>query len=595
MTATLNTLDNINGGGGTDTLTIEGAQLLTGTLAVEIAKYVGNISGLSNDGTANAITIDSSKVTGLTQLWLDGTTIGDANDNNSVTISNLVAGQSIGVKGNLANDGTNGVVVTAAYANSVTTATVYADEVYGSDTAATISATLTGTGLKTITVDGSTKKTDTITGTITLDDSSNNVTTLNAVVAAGKVLNIKAGALTGLTTVDASTSAGNVTVDIAAISTATTVKGGSGDDKFDFGANLTVDDTVTGGEGTDTVVVAYANGAVFGTDKLTKVTGIEKAELSAAAMTDADAVVFDVTKISATTAKIGALTLADGSATAETASLSIQGIASNGTVELAGNLVATDAAEDTISTTIAVDGAQTRTDDVLNLKVGAASAGVTIESLSIDQVETVKIVSVGGANTISDLILGDDTTTITLSGSKAITITAFANTGDDKVVTIDASQMTANVTLSDALTPGTSVSAVTFLGGSKIDTYTASGKADKITGNGGADSITLAAGADTVIYKATTDSTSTEKDAIANFTTGQDVLKFDGLLKGTFSYLGTTTFTNTGNSEARFANGASNDLLVDVDGNGTTDMVITLTGVTSATIAQGDFVWVAAA
>jgi hypothetical protein len=70
-----------------------------------------------------------------------------------------------------------------------------------------------------------------------------------------------------------------------------------------------------------------------------------------------------------------------------------------------------------------------------------------------------------------------------------------------------------------------------------------------------------------------------------------DILRFEGLRVGTFAYRGTSAFTGgSDNSEARVV---GNQVLVDTNGDGTTDITITLTGLTTASqLGAGDFLFV---
>ncbi|MGK9232470.1 hypothetical protein KXS07_11085 [Inquilinus limosus] len=109
---------------------------------------------------------------------------------------------------------------------------------------------------------------------------------------------------------------------------------------------------------------------------------------------------------------------------------------------------------------------------------------------------------------------------------------------------------------------------------------------DVLIGGVGTDTLTGGAGQDRFVISAVTEG----PDLVTDFTSSQgDKLVFQGLLHGTFSYLGAAAFTATGNSEARFAGGV---LLVDTDGNGTTDITLSLTGITSASqLHASDFVF----
>ena len=67
-------------------------------------------------------------------------------------------------------------------------------------------------------------------------------------------------------------------------------------------------------------------------------------------------------------------------------------------------------------------------------------------------------------------------------------------------------------------------------------------------------------------------------------------MRFEGLGVGTFVYRGASAFTGgSDNSEARVS---GNQVLVDTNGDGTTDITITLTGLTSATqLGADDFLF----
>jgi len=113
-----------------------------------------------------------------------------------------------------------------------------------------------------------------------------------------------------------------------------------------------------------------------------------------------------------------------------------------------------------------------------------------------------------------------------------------------------------------------------------------------IRGGLGADALTGVAGtADTFNYTAINQSDTGTFDTISGFVTTSDKLQFAGLLTGTFAYQATAAFTGGGNSQARFEDTSTNILQIDTNGDGVTDMKLTLTGITSAGIVAGDFVW----
>ena len=116
---------------------------------------------------------------------------------------------------------------------------------------------------------------------------------------------------------------------------------------------------------------------------------------------------------------------------------------------------------------------------------------------------------------------------------------------------------------------------------------------DTLVGGGGNDTLTGGLGADHFVFNSTTSGV----DIIADFNELNgggdegDILRFEGLGIGTFSYLGTGAFTGgSDNSEARVV---GDQVLVDTNGDGTADITITLTGLTNANqLTADDFLFV---
>lgn len=119
---------------------------------------------------------------------------------------------------------------------------------------------------------------------------------------------------------------------------------------------------------------------------------------------------------------------------------------------------------------------------------------------------------------------------------------------------------------------------------------------DTLFGGLGGDTLTGGAGSDTFLYISESDDTdpnnSSQGETIADFdaTDADEVIAFSGFTKGTFAFLGASSvaFTGGGNAEARF-NDTSKLLQVDVDGEGSADFEITLTGVAIADLDAADF------
>jgi Ca2+-binding RTX toxin-like protein len=125
------------------------------------------------------------------------------------------------------------------------------------------------------------------------------------------------------------------------------------------------------------------------------------------------------------------------------------------------------------------------------------------------------------------------------------------------------------------------------------DTINAGSGNDRLIGGTGNDVLTGGQGADSFIFVAGSNGV----DVIADFNQlnggGEegDVLRFAGLGIGTFAYLGDGAFSGgSNNSEARVS---GNQVLVDTNGDGVTDISIVLTGLVNASqLSADDFLFV---
>ncbi len=142
----------------------------------------------------------------------------------------------------------------------------------------------------------------------------------------------------------------------------------------------------------------------------------------------------------------------------------------------------------------------------------------------------------------------------------------------------------------------------TVTGGSAVDVLVISGTSgstvdlgagtDNFTGGTGSDTVTGGAGADLFTFTAIAQSASGSGDVITDFTPGTDKLVFQGLLSGSFTFVGahTNSFAGGGNSSARF-NDTTKVLQIDSNGDGTADMEVTLTGVSGSSLSASNFQW----
>jgi len=487
---TLNTLDSLNGGGGTDTLNVE----LAGPASSVTPAHLDNIEVLTITGSG---TLGLANAGEVTSLGLYGTT-------GATTVNDIVAGAALTVQD-------------TAFAATFN----YADTTGTTDTAAlTVNGVGTSLASPVITIDGVETVTTNATGSTsyyTLTDNA--ATTLNFTGSAAQtvglgatVLNVSlfdASSATGavnLTTiaqtgVSASTvvtvngGSGNDSLTVSAITQKLSVSGGAGNDTIDVGA-IAATDTIDGGDGTDTLGILLAN---IPTTALTHVSNIEGVTITDAALN-------------------APLTLSNIQAGISTANLSSgsnggtvtfdSGVA--GTVNLygtanAGALTVVSAGTGAADAITIANASTTANLDMLNGKNVTATG---VETLTINDSTTATT-----AQTVGAITATSGTTAVVFTGNNQITTTAV--TGVITGGSIDASGLTG----ATGLTMGAAASGVTSItgsagkdtligqaaasttidGGAGNDTITGGTKADSITAGDGDDSINGGGGNDTIL------------------------------------------------------------------------------------------------
>jgi Ca2+-binding RTX toxin-like protein len=130
-----------------------------------------------------------------------------------------------------------------------------------------------------------------------------------------------------------------------------------------------------------------------------------------------------------------------------------------------------------------------------------------------------------------------------------------------------------------------------LFGNGGADTLVGGAGADTLQGGIGADVLTGGAGADRFVIGDAAESPPVAGDRITDFLPGTDLLVLPTLAAGGgFAYLGTGLFSGQGKTEARFI-AQTQQLLLDMDGDGLADIGITLSGVSAGSLAARDFVW----
>jgi Ca2+-binding RTX toxin-like protein len=394
--------------------------------------------------TVGTITLNNDSLSGANTLNVSGA--------NNLTIANLASNSSGLLTVNASGlTGTALLSMGAAPTFSVATGTV-------SITGSANGDTLRGPAASAATIDGGAGADTIVTGTAA--DSVLGGTGNDTITAGG-----------GNDIVDGGDGADTITMAAGTVN----VTGGAGNDTIDMAATLTAGDTVSGGDGTDilrisTAATAATAAGVTGFETIRFDAGINQGLEQFSTNSGFTRIVYNA---GATIAVTNA-----GSAV-DTLQISTAG----GTLSMA-RLVDTSTNAVTVLTT----------------------AGQTTTVLTIGDEETVTINtgSTAGAGTVITDMTAGDITSLTVTGSDALTITnAIASAAN--LATVNASALTAafsaNASTSTAniTFTGSFSGANTMTGGTGADTMVGGTAADSLTGGNGADSISGGAAADTII------------------------------------------------------------------------------------------------
>ena len=592
--------DTVNGNGGIDTLnlTITDNTKTAVTTMTNVERFIGTVA------TAGAPAgISAATWTGLTEVGAKGTITTNA-ANSAFTVTNiannvLLSLDSITVGSN------NDVALSAAFG---------ADKVGSSTATLNISTTSSGAsglaaGIKVATAgsDVFTKLNIAATGSnyvyLTTPTDANVEPTSLTVTGSGSLALTSDGAagveFTGITTVDASTNQGGLTINMAGNPTGTTglsFTGGSGADKLTLDqTDLSTAMTLVGGAGTDRLTVSNvsntADSTVISAAQGARVSSFETLKATTAGtLADGVDITVDASTISGLTdIQLGAAT---GTAGAAASTFNVTNLNNGGKVTILGNQSTDLTNALTFKASVLADTTRSMT---VVLGDSAAKTGATVDSLSTTQVTDLTYNSVGAANTITAQTT-DNLVNLNVTGNKQLTLSAAVlGTG---LKTIDASGLVLSANTDTGLVMGaasttidTTGKALTVTGSNGADTLYGSavaGTSSTLKGGAGADTLNGHANSiDTFLYTAVTDSgtTTATGDTINTFDTTKDVIKFSGVtFTGTFS-IGSGAFTAGGNASAYY-DAATTSLRFDTNGDGQLDMLIN--GASLATVTTGN-------
>ncbi|MYM30249.1 DUF4214 domain-containing protein [Duganella sp. CY15W] len=627
----------------------EGAGVVTisgGTGLVSATVTGGTTVAVTDNGAATLTTVSLNGNSGAATLTSDAlTTVSIANTASATTVANTTAKHTLNLGVNAV---TGGAVVTDAAATTVNLS------VTGPKASTASNINLTAAALTTLNVDTAAALTLTTTALAAAD------TLKTATVKGAGSFTADLSGVGSLTSLDMSAGSGKHTVTLDGTIAAATIKGGSGvdvvtvtgaldaksninlgagNDIYKFSTAAAAGAVVNGGDGTDTLAVA--NGALLDAAAAKVYTGFEVLEVAGGTGTY-DMSILSLNAVTLTgTALTGTTTISNATAATTVA------VVANASTDFtaAGSLIyslkdATGKADSLNLTLSAVDG---NNDGVAQGKVGlTAITAAGIETVNVISNATADVAdatagtsAVAASKYVNSIgtITADSATKLVLTGAASTTITTIQS---DTLTKIDASAATGNITVTNAVLAtggGAALGAVTYIGGSGVDTYTATAKGDVFSGGAGADVVTLAGGKDTIVLTKASDSiltlkdTSTPADGIADTATGFDTVnnftsnsdKIDisllniatGAARGsitlhtasadTAAALQTAIGTGTGFFNDGVANrglslvtaGANSYLFIDAnnDGNYTagTDAVIKLVGVTALVLTDVSF------
>jgi len=577
---TLNTGDSVDGGAGVDTMNLIVGAGATGSALPTVAT-VKNIEIINVTGVENitGTTVDAGFFAGSTMVNLN------AAGGTTATVTGL-SGKTLGVQGKtaatVAGDFGTAAAATVQLTNASDAATTPANAIIN----------LTGTAIKTVTVNGNGRATIDATGSTveTLNINATGSLTLNAAAEAASIKTINAAGSTaavnlGTTaftaaetittgsgndtfavslttagkTATVNSGAGNDTITVAATAVNVNINAGAGDDTIVFSRPLTATDVVNGGEGKDTLTVG--NTAIIAADlEILKaaVTNVESLKFSNA-VTGVDATSlsqFSTFSFAGDNSVITKVADAQNIVTTADVSVSAAGYVAGTTTTdatYAGKLMV-DVSGGTAGSTTGTPPVTTPGDNVvvsafassvtLNVKATAATSGAggtaTFAALTGDVGSATVNLTNSVAQATSGTATSDAVANFTLTTSDAATDGAYTALGNLTALTLTGNGNAVIVNGATGVLATVDATALTgkaAFGGSVVTTGL-----DYTTSANVAETIKLGAG-DDIIRFSTTSSTYTKMDTVE----GLSLVKtsagaFDATASDDISVTGITTF-----------------------------------------------------
>lgn len=482
--------DQINGGAGIDTLKLFNS---SGNPALPTLSGIENVYIKNSTADYNVAT-----VAGLTSLEID-----TVNVNGGARAYTLASGQTLTLT-NITDSGNSGNDVDVAAAASVTAQTIKLNAVGdaaagGNDVeidingagAATLDLVTTGAASRiTVVNTGGALKTVNISGDKDLTVADVVSATTIAVTSTGKT-----AVTSGVAKVVVTGDAGAETVTLSHATGAAQefkVTTGAGNDSIVLtnlvAATDLTDDKVTlsGGEGTDTLVMKSAMGAAL--------SGLTAAAFAKKGIAN-DFEIIQISDQAATTDDLNLTRVGSNVTTVQyKAGLgdaqTLQGLASGGTVVLGA---AASAATDAVTVTVKDAAAAGNNSDVLNITLNAAHTGANVNYGDV-VAAAVETININSTSTKTTALVAADTNELDLTIANAVNVTVTGNVYLD----IDGAALTGNALSKIDASANTAGIAVSVAGATQGILITGTAKADTIVGGGGADKIVAGDGNDVI-------------------------------------------------------------------------------------------------
>jgi len=515
--------DVLDGKGGEDILE---ARFDTSSSSLTVTPDVQNIEKiyLTLAKGGNNLTYDFTSTSGVKEVYVTDL---DASQQDTITLDNVSKEVVVGVRKGVSNN-TDNLAVNFTNSNGSNDEVTFAIKDAGKVN------TLTIPNIETL--------------NLTAEGEGNKISALTA--AAAKTLNIAGSGKveidnlsgsTSLDTIDASANSGGVTLGSLSNTIpnwVTTVKGGSGDDKFFMSqGNISATDKIDAGEGTDVIILTGGSAS--------KLSALKNFEVLAIgdnlANNSSDTLTYNLDHF--TNSNIGTVRIVKGGDDndANNDTITISNI-SGQTVEVVDSVVKNSGGG---TATLRLQAKNSGANLTLNLQVGAnTNNGVDIELLEFnDNVSSVTINVTDPDNKLSSGQTNDikikNVSTVTLNATSPVNL-AFDNSGNHDTKTVDASASTADVDVdgTNGYADSTTHEGMTIKTGSGNDTVKGTDENDVIetgagddtidnTGannDGGDDTIKAGAGDDTIKVAVS----AFDKNDKIDGGEGRDTLEFNG-------------------------------------------------------------------